>query len=108
MRHVASKVTVSDDSSAANTATPAIDAAEAHAEIDAEGDKKESKRSCKGKSSGDGEDGEEEAPSGATTGGYKGSPNEEDKLERLYEQIAWPLGRKYGHPYDAFKLMLTE
>jgi len=34
--------------------------------------------------------------------------NEEEKLEKLYEQIAWPLGRKYGHPYDAFKLALTE
>jgi translation initiation factor 2 subunit 1 len=33
--------------------------------------------------------------------------NEEEKLEQLYEQIAWPLGKKYGHPYDAFKLALT-
>jgi len=33
---------------------------------------------------------------------------EEEKLEKLYEQIAWPLGKKYGHPYDAFKLALTE
>ena len=33
--------------------------------------------------------------------------NEEEKLGKLYEQIAWPLGRKYGHPYDAFKLALT-
>ena len=33
--------------------------------------------------------------------------NEEARLEQLYEQIAWPLGRKYGHPYDAFKLALT-
>lgn len=34
--------------------------------------------------------------------------NEEEKLEMLYEKIAWPLGRTYGHPYDAFKLALTE
>ncbi|KAI0915880.1 hypothetical protein AcW1_009287 [Taiwanofungus camphoratus] len=34
--------------------------------------------------------------------------NEEQRLEQLCEQIAWPLGRKYGHPYDAFKLALTE
>ncbi|KZT00752.1 eukaryotic translation initiation factor 2 subunit alpha [Laetiporus sulphureus 93-53] len=34
--------------------------------------------------------------------------NEEERLEQLYEQIAWPLGKKYGHPYDAFKLALTE
>ena len=33
--------------------------------------------------------------------------NEEEKLEQLYEQIGWPLGKKYGHPYDAFKLALT-
>ncbi|CDO69169.1 hypothetical protein BN946_scf185042.g71 [Trametes cinnabarina] len=36
-----------------------------------------------------------------------GGPNEEARLEQLYEQIVWPLGRKYGHPYDAFKLALT-
>ncbi|KAI0031871.1 eukaryotic translation initiation factor 2 alpha subunit-domain-containing protein [Vararia minispora EC-137] len=34
--------------------------------------------------------------------------SEEERLEQLYETIAWPLGRKYGHPYDAFKLALTE
>jgi len=33
---------------------------------------------------------------------------EEERLEHLYDTIAWPLGRKYGHPYDAFKLALTE
>ncbi|KAH8101338.1 eukaryotic translation initiation factor 2 alpha subunit-domain-containing protein [Phellopilus nigrolimitatus] len=26
----------------------------------------------------------------------------------LYDQIVWPLGKHYGHPYDAFKLALTE
>ncbi|KAI0266570.1 eukaryotic translation initiation factor 2 alpha subunit-domain-containing protein [Gloeopeniophorella convolvens] len=35
-------------------------------------------------------------------------PSEEERLEKLYEQIAWPLGRKYGNMYDAFKLALTE
>ncbi|KAH9177590.1 eukaryotic translation initiation factor 2 subunit alpha [Lactarius sanguifluus] len=35
-------------------------------------------------------------------------PSEEERLEKLYEQIAWPLGRKYGNVYDAFKLSLTE
>ncbi|KZT68610.1 hypothetical protein DAEQUDRAFT_727732 [Daedalea quercina L-15889] len=34
--------------------------------------------------------------------------SEEERLEQLYEQIAWPLGKKYRHPYDAFKLSLTE
>jgi translation initiation factor 2 subunit 1 len=36
-----------------------------------------------------------------------GIANEEEKLEMLYETIAWPLGNTYGHPYDAFKLALT-
>jgi translation initiation factor 2 subunit 1 len=35
-------------------------------------------------------------------------PSEEERLEKLYEQIAWPLGKKYGNVYDAFKLSLTE
>jgi len=35
-------------------------------------------------------------------------PSEEERLEKLYEQIAWPLGKKYGSMYDAFKLSLTE
>lgn len=29
-------------------------------------------------------------------------------LSELYEKIGWPLYRKYGHAYDAFKLALTE
>lgn len=36
-----------------------------------------------------------------------GGPNEEERLEMLYNTIGWPLGKKYGHPYDAFKLALT-
>lgn len=28
--------------------------------------------------------------------------------ESLYEQIAWPLQRKYGHAYEAFKLSIQE
>ncbi|KAJ5989513.1 Eukaryotic translation initiation factor 2 subunit alpha [Penicillium waksmanii] len=28
-------------------------------------------------------------------------------LETLYQQIAWPLNRKYGHSHDAFKLSIT-
>ncbi|KAF9583966.1 hypothetical protein BGW38_007984, partial [Lunasporangiospora selenospora] len=33
----------------------------------------------------------------------------EDKdLEKLYEQLAWPLYAKYGHAYDAFKVALNE
>ncbi|KKK15866.1 hypothetical protein P175DRAFT_0436269 [Aspergillus ochraceoroseus IBT 24754] len=28
-------------------------------------------------------------------------------LETLYQQIAWPLNRKYGHSHDAFKVSIT-
>jgi len=36
-----------------------------------------------------------------------GGPNEEEKMEMLYNTIAWPLKKTYGHPYDALKLALT-
>ncbi|RPD78624.1 eukaryotic translation initiation factor 2 subunit alpha [Lentinus tigrinus ALCF2SS1-7] len=52
-----------------------------------------------------GEEGHEEDIPDETLGG---GASEEARLEQLYEEIAWPLGRKYGHPYDAFKLALTE
>ena len=28
-------------------------------------------------------------------------------IESLYESIAWPLNKKYGHAIDAFKLSIT-
>ncbi|KAJ9096358.1 hypothetical protein QFC22_003220 [Naganishia vaughanmartiniae] len=28
--------------------------------------------------------------------------------EKIYEQVVWPLGKKYGHAHDAFKLAVTE
>jgi len=31
---------------------------------------------------------------------------ENNDLEVLYEQLAWPLYAKYGHAYDAFKVAL--
>jgi translation initiation factor 2 subunit 1 len=34
--------------------------------------------------------------------------SEEERLEKLYDQVAWVLGRKYGNVYDAFKLALTQ
>ncbi|EIW62789.1 eukaryotic translation initiation factor 2 subunit alpha [Trametes versicolor FP-101664 SS1] len=54
----------------------------------------------------DGEEGHEEdlPDENAAAGGA----NEEVRLEQLYDQVAWPLSRKYGHTYDAFKLALTE
>ncbi|CDR46746.1 CYFA0S25e01618g1_1 [Cyberlindnera fabianii] len=29
-------------------------------------------------------------------------------LETLYQSIGWPLSRKYGHVYDAFKISITD
>ncbi|AMD19256.1 HBR355Wp [Eremothecium sinecaudum] len=29
-------------------------------------------------------------------------------LEELYKSVAWPLSRKYGHAYDAFKLSIVD
>ncbi|KAF3987249.1 hypothetical protein FT663_04020 [Candidozyma haemuli var. vulneris] len=29
-------------------------------------------------------------------------------LEQLYQTVGWPLSRKYGHAYDAFKLSITD
>lgn len=28
-------------------------------------------------------------------------------LEELYQRIAWPLNKKYGHSHDAFKIAIT-
>jgi translation initiation factor 2 subunit 1 len=28
-------------------------------------------------------------------------------IETLYENIGWPLNKKYGHAVDAFKLSIT-
>lgn len=44
---------------------------------------------------------------GAGGTGHGGVEGEEEKMEMLYETVAWPLSKTYGHPYDAFKLALT-
>lgn len=41
----------------------------------------------------------------ATTAVSEGS---EAKLKELYETVAWPLDKKFGHSYDAFKLAVSE
>ena len=89
MRHVASKSpTVSADG------TEVL----AEKEVDQEAiDAKKARRAAR--KEGHEEDVIEEAP--------PINSNEEERLEQLYEQIAWPLNKKYGHPYDAFKLSLT-
>jgi translation initiation factor 2 subunit 1 len=28
-------------------------------------------------------------------------------LEPLYQKVAWPLYKKYGHAYEAFKIAIT-
>jgi translation initiation factor 2 subunit 1 len=36
-----------------------------------------------------------------------GEDADEKKLGELYEMVAWPLDKKFGHSYDAFKLAVT-
>ncbi|RDB30747.1 Eukaryotic translation initiation factor 2 subunit alpha [Hypsizygus marmoreus] len=92
LRHVASKLPSHDveaELAGASNAPPA------------EPVEKESKKARRARQAAGEEDvPEQEIPTGG--------PNEEERLEMLYETIAWPLGKKYGHPYDAFKLALTE
>lgn len=38
---------------------------------------------------------------------HQHSQDERVTLQTLYEKVGWPLYRKYGHAYDAFKLALT-
>lgn len=79
MRHVASKLPSASTPNAAAAPAPAQ-------EHDADADEEED-----------------------TVGGVAdaGTGTGEEDLEALYEQIAWPVGKKYGHPYDAFKLAIT-
>ncbi|KJA21455.1 hypothetical protein HYPSUDRAFT_42105 [Hypholoma sublateritium FD-334 SS-4] len=89
LRHVASKI-------------PSVhgDAAPAPAEPATAKEKEHKRAARKARQEAHDEDGiEHDVPAGA---------NEDEKLEQLYDTIAWPLGKKYGHTYDAFKLALTE
>ena len=91
MRHVASKLP-----SGSLDATDAPAATEVTA-APAEPGGKESKKSRRARQAAQ-EDDMDEAVGGA---------NEEERLEKLYDAVGWPLGKKYGHTYDAFKLALT-
>lgn len=91
LRHVASKL-------------PSVDVeaeiGEASSAAPVEPVEKESKKARRARQAAGEEDAvEHEIPTGG--------PNEEERLEKLYDTIGWPLGKKYGHPYDAFKLALT-
>lgn len=37
-----------------------------------------------------------------------GSESSDEKLEEMYQSVAWPLDKKFGHSYDAFKLAVSE
>jgi translation initiation factor 2 subunit 1 len=107
MRHVASKV---PSTAITETAEPVPDTdaphPEAAAKIDAD-DKstKKSRRAARKHVAADPEDPNITVVEDVA-GGPTGGAGEEERLEQLYDQIAWPLGRKYGQPYDAFKLAL--
>jgi len=90
LRHVASKIPSTDTEHKVVEAAPIVE--------NGDKDSKRARRAARQAVHDD--DGAEELP--VSTG------NEEERLEMLYEQIAWPLGKIYGHPYDAFKLALTE
>ncbi|KIP03732.1 hypothetical protein PHLGIDRAFT_129948 [Phlebiopsis gigantea 11061_1 CR5-6] len=93
VRHVASKI-------------PSVDA-EGHEEVksaeqeEKEHEAKRSRRVHRKEAQDRGEEAVEDE-------GIATSASEEERCEQLYEQIAWPVGKIYGHPYDAFKLALTE
>ena len=89
MRHVASKTS----HIGADGEEPSKEVAEEHEE--------KTKRNRRAKKDGNDEDG------AIAEDGVTSASNEEERLEQLYEKIAWPLGKQYGHPYDAFKLALT-
>jgi len=92
MRHVASKL-------------PSIgaDGEEIEKDAAAEEQEKETKRNRRAAKKEAAAHDEEVVDEGAAI-----SSSEEERLEQLYEKVAWPLGKTYGHPYDAFKLALTE
>ncbi|TFK39354.1 eukaryotic translation initiation factor 2 alpha subunit-domain-containing protein [Crucibulum laeve] len=98
LRHVASKIpSIGADGEVTNA--PAAEPAD-----------KEHKRAARKARQAAQEEGGEAAAAAAAAAeaDIPGGGNEDERLEQLYETIAWPLGKKYGHPYDAFKLALTE
>ncbi|KAF9788446.1 eukaryotic translation initiation factor 2 subunit alpha [Thelephora terrestris] len=114
MRHVASKVPSTSIDGSVEPPLVALDSEQTEAATKAEADEKNSKklrRAARKQAAATGTfpEGEDAvAVAVEETGGPTGSVGEEERLEALYEQIAWPLGKKYGHTYDAFKLALAE
>ncbi|TFK46767.1 hypothetical protein OE88DRAFT_1666977 [Heliocybe sulcata] len=91
LRHVASKL---PSLSADPAAPPSAEQAEGAEKLQ---ESKKARRQAK-------KEGAEEI----AVGGEEPTAGEEERLEQLYDTIAWPLGKVYGHTYDAFKLSLTE
>jgi translation initiation factor 2 subunit 1 len=113
MRHVASKVPSTAIDGAVEPLSATLDPAQAEAAFKVDADEKLTKklrRAARKQATATGTlpEGEDVvAVTAEETGGPTGSAGEEERLEALYEQIAWPIGKKYGHPYDAFKLSLA-
>jgi translation initiation factor 2 subunit 1 len=106
LRHVASKVSSVSGSTAADGDSSGAQKEGAHP-VDQAAEKEIKKAARKARQAA--AHGEDTTSAVVVEGdhGIPGGGNEEEKLEQLYEQIGWPLGKKYGHPYDAFKLALT-
>ena len=98
MRHVASKLP-SNSLDVSETHVPTEASATAAGGGVPEPGEKESKKSRRARQAAQEDDGGDEMAGGGA--------NEEERLERLYDAVGWPLGKKYGHTYDAFKLALT-
>jgi translation initiation factor 2 subunit 1 len=98
LRHVASKIASVGGSSEATASEGGTAAAPVASEPEQQKENKRAARKARQAAQDEGAEVEHDIPGGA---------NEDEKLEQLHDQIAWPLGKKYGHPYDAFKLALT-
>jgi translation initiation factor 2 subunit 1 len=115
LRHVATKLPsnvstsptiATAPSSEAPISTPANpDPALANDPAPAEPDVKESKRARRQRAHAEAQ---ENAPALDGAAAAEVAADEEARLEHIYETIGWPLAKAYGHPYDAFKLALTE
>lgn len=105
LRHVASKIPSVSGSAAPDAGDGiALQKEGAHAiDLPSEKESKKAARKVRQVAA----HGEDSAAAGVEGDEISPGANEEERLEQLYEQIAWPLGKKYGHPYDAFKLALT-
>ncbi|KAH8818783.1 hypothetical protein DL96DRAFT_1621926 [Flagelloscypha sp. PMI_526] len=100
LRHVASKIPSSDAAAVDDGATPAPPGTGA-AQLD-----KKARRAARKVAA---ETGEPVDPLLVQPDHIPGtSESEEQRLEMLYETIAWPLGKTFGHPYDAFKQALAD